>query len=123
MNSQEFMTKVREHQPVLETYLQQWHPRSRAFVYTDEQHSSAPGAQHACNRVCGQIQKQPAVLPPVEAFKAAVEAADVIRTYTLLQEAYFGLPERMDWREHTGAKEAVGLLEDPPDDVVWPDED
>ena len=123
MTSEAFLSKCAEHQGRLETYLQQWHPRSREFVFTEEHHASAPGAQFACNRACAKIQKTPAGLPPVAAFKEALEKRDVKVAYSLLNDAWFGLPETTEWRQFEGAREAVGLIEDPPDDVEWADED
>lgn len=125
MNSAEFIIKATQHSDKLCDLIRNWHPRSSDFVLHAAEDSTAPGPQEACNILCRSIQKEaPAgALPPVEAFRAALEAKDAVQAYTILAETWIGVPEVTSFREFTGAQEALDLLDDPPDDFPDFDDD
>jgi hypothetical protein len=76
---------------------------------------TAPGAEAACEVVRGDIAKNFEGDPVIE-FDDALERGDEIKIAKLLNDAWFGVPETTSCWRIPGFREAVDLLEDPPDD-------
>ena len=53
---------------------------------------------------------------PCREFDIALAAGDIQKVTNLLNDAWFGVPESTRCWQIEGFTEAVGLLEDPPDD-------
>lgn len=125
MNSADLIKKATEQREDLCALIQNYHPLSSSFTASSPEAASAPTAQLVTNRWIEHFRAEaPTPAPdPVAAFNAALNAKDALKTYMVLSETWMGIPERMDWREITGARTAVSLLEDPPDDFPDFDED
>lgn len=116
MSPADFIAKVKASQELLASLVDAYHPRSNKFAVTDEAYSSAPGAQAACNRVAGMLQKKEADRKtPQEEFADAVEAGNAGRIYSMLSAVWVGIPETREWRKIPGAIACCELLDDPPD--------
>jgi hypothetical protein len=75
---------------------------------------TAPGAEAACEVVRDEVQHNFEGDPEAE-FDLALAAGDVNRLIVLLNQAWFGVPESTACWRIPGFREAVALLEDPPD--------
>ncbi len=78
---------------------------------------TAPMAEVACSVVRDRIREEKVDMDPVAAFDVALTDGNVDATVELLNGAWFGVPESTSCWRLTGFKEAVGLLDDPPDDL------
>jgi hypothetical protein len=75
---------------------------------------TAPAAQEACNAICAEIaQRSPET--PVLRYDVALAKQDVSTIQTLLQEAWFGVPESTSCWLIPGFTVLVDLLDDPPE--------
>lgn len=102
--------------PNLQSLIAQYHPASdRTFRHAPA--ISAPAAERFAETVRAEIRAADAATArPVDRFATAVGAGNVAEISTLLNEAWFGVPESHDCWSVTGFADCVRLLEDPPED-------
>ena len=114
MTIQEWLNQATANRAKLASLLTNWHPRSVKVGH--DMKITARGAEQACEVVRGIIRQQGQNKPnPVEAFYEALDADDYITILTLLNEAWFGVPESTSCWNIEGFTEAVNLMEDPPE--------
>jgi hypothetical protein len=75
---------------------------------------TAPAAERACEEVRQRIKDQNDS-DPLERFDTALEAGDWRTVYSLLDQAWFGVPETTSCWRIDGFTQAVDLMDDPPD--------
>ena len=117
MTSQEWLAKAQQHKDVLLSLIESYHPASHAITGRRQRMPiTAPTAESACVVVRGRIAKEEGDLAyPRDRFLAALEAGDWIEINSLLNSAWFGVPESTACWQVEGFKEAVDLMEDPPE--------
>lgn len=124
MITSEWIAKARQHREKLVRLVEEWHPASqgkgniRAARKKDlDLNITAPGAETACAVVRKQIAaKERQMGTPVSRLEDAIERGDVKAVVSLLNAAWFGVPESTHCWGIVGFREAVELLEDPPED-------
>lgn len=133
MTTQQWLTKVRERGAVLREFVASWHPSARrlaaiqreAVLMTDGSAAAvevpearmpitAPGAERACQVVREQVRREQPEDPLVR-WDKAVNGGNVSEIMSLLDEAWFGVPESWECWQIEGFAEAADLLDDPPD--------
>jgi len=113
MTSQEWLDKARRGKLALIQLIQDFHP---ALPHTVElpMTITAPRAEEMRQRIVKHMAKD---YDPVALFNKALDASDVSTVTSVLNRAWFGVPESLDCWSMTGFKEAVDLLDEPPEDV------
>jgi hypothetical protein len=76
---------------------------------------TAPNAESASNAIRQKIRDEADGKKPAIKFKAALESGDTGTLMSLLNQAWFGVPESTSCWGIRGFSEAVRLLEDPPE--------
>jgi hypothetical protein len=125
MTSAEWIEKAKQSENVLLSLLDNYHPSVLTPANPQEFNStlfSAPGAEQACEVIRGKIREEH-LGNATEQFKTALSEGDVQTCGSLLNSAWFGVPESTSCWRITGFKEAVELLEDPPDDIDYSEEE
>jgi hypothetical protein len=92
-----------------------YHPSSKGYGRQWGMKITAPLAEAACQTIRGSIQRKEQA-DPVERFAQALEDKDVAKINSLLNSAWFGVPESTDSWGIEGFREAVELLEDLPEE-------
>ena len=122
MNAQDWLNQVKQHETKLISLLSNYHPRANYRQKYEHLPITAGDAEMACENVRRAIREVEKYKPhPVDDFKDALDKGDTARIYSLLNSAWFGVPESISCWNIEGFKEAVALLEDPVD--VDSDED
>ncbi len=113
MTETEWLDSVREHYIVLRHFVGCYHP-----VTLTPKHAAitADAAEAACRQVRESIKREPRSDMPVDELDNAISAKDVSGIMGLLQAAWFGVPESTSCWRIPGFREAVNLLDDPPDE-------
>lgn len=112
----EWLGKVRVYKNDLVFLLENYHPNNRQPGRRKNQDFiTAPGAEAACTVIRKQI-KDKNEGDPIERFNKAFNEHDVTTILALLNEAWFGVPESVTAWGIKGFREAVELIEEPPDD-------
>lgn len=122
MTEREWMEQAAQNRDVLRELIAVYHPSSHARnPQFWKVQITAPNAEHALNAPGGIRDQIRAEVPedPAQLFDTALSAGDFDTTYSLLNGAWFGVPESTSCWMIRGFKEAVELLEDPPE----PDEE
>lgn len=114
MTEQEWLSKVRANQEVLESLIEMWHPVN-IKSYGDIT-ITAPGAEAACESVRQSIKAKEADQPaPIQRFRTAIAEGKWEIINQLLNSAWFGVPESRDCWNIKGFSEAVDLMDELPD--------
>jgi hypothetical protein len=112
----QWLKLTREHGEALRFLLKEYHPNNRQPGRRKNQDFiTAPGAEAACTVIRQHIRAQQAS-DPVDRFNLALESKDWRTINTLLNEAWFGVPESTTAWGVRGFREAVHLIEEPPDE-------
>lgn len=121
MNNHEWIEYAKENETVLTKLIKDWHPACATLGQRHMQRINrrmpitAQNAQSACDKVCEVIREEHTGAHPVEQFKDALEKKDISKIYTLLNSAWFGVPESTTCWDIRGFAEAVKLLEEVPE--------
>ena len=120
----EWLAYAKENAPELTLLIANYHPVRLASLVsnTPQFHDeiTAHGAEHACAHIREAIAGEEAEkADPVSRFQRALAQADVGEIMGLLNSAWFGVPENASCWGLVGFKEAVDLLEQPPDEVEF----
>jgi hypothetical protein len=117
MTKQEWLTQVKKDAPKLRSLIEQFHPATPDGPRKGIGPITAPGAESACKNVRTAIAEKEVNLPtPARRFDAALLAEDADEINSLLNSAWFGVPESTSCWQIDGFKEAVDLMDDPPED-------
>lgn len=117
MNTAQFLARATEHAGKLRSLLGNYHPTSEAYARWRPGNITAPGAEAACVTVRDLIAREEIGEPhPIERFDAALASGDAQEIWSLLNSAWFGVPESTECWQVPGFREAVALLEDPPEE-------
>lgn len=112
MTTVEWIDKAKQNQGALISLLRNYHPAMPGEK--EEMRISAPAAEAACEVVRAEIREKGG--NPIAQFEAALIAGDSATVGSLLDEAWFGVPESRSCWSIPGFREAVDLLDDPPED-------
>ena len=120
MTPQEWLAKVREHKDDLLDLIESYHPSSHAMYGKRKKLPiTAPNAESACQAVREKIQKEEQDLAyPRDRFLAALERNDWAEINSLLNGAWFGVPESSSCWQIRGFAIAVDLMDDMPDPEI-----
>lgn len=113
MTTQEWLAIAKDNAEVLWSLIRRYHPVSIAKNPRGDVRISAPLAEAACENIRQEIIREDKG-DPVHQFNCALESNDIWTLNTLLNEAWFGVPETTDCWRITGFAEAVELMEDLP---------
>lgn len=118
MNAAQWMEKARTQTDKLAAFVEAWHPvKNPSGMSKKTQRITAPQAEAANEVVRRMIAKEEdGLTTPGRAFRVALAGSDYARAYTLLNAAWFGVPETASCWDIDGFSEAVALLEDPADE-------
>lgn len=123
MTISEWIDQAKTHRQVLVSLLENYHPamsRDETERLFTQPHLpiTAPLAEQACQAVRERIKTDAKfqAISPVARFYEALEASDVGTIMTLLNQAWFGVPESSNCWRIIGFSEACDLLEDPPEE-------
>ena len=108
-----WLAEVEKNKDVLRQFISQFHPGMHTYTRKSA-HITAPNAEVACQNVCSQIKRN-TVSNPLEDFDEAIKNKDWHKIKSLLNSAWFGVPETTSCWLYTGFTEAVRLMEDTPD--------
>lgn len=122
MTTHDWLTNARHDVEKLKDLLRAYHPtmlRGPLDTLEDRRryglHITAPAAEAACEAVREDVRKN-FEGDPVTQLDEALAADDVGKVISLLNQAWFGVPESSSCWNIPGFREAVALLEEPPDD-------
>lgn len=114
MTQSAWLEKVNAHKDALRTPIQNYHPASRGGT-THRMKITAPNAEVACSDIRAKIAAEDADKPlPVDRFDAALAKGDVVEIDSLLNAAWFGVPESTECWNIPGFSVACDLLDDMP---------
>lgn len=124
MEYAKYIEQAKLHADKLRSLLGNYHPRSATFARTYRKPAplsiTAPGAEAACAVVRRKIAKEESEKPhPIALFNIALEVGNLEAAQeinSLLNSAWFGVPESPSCWSIPGFREAVVLMEDPPED-------
>jgi hypothetical protein len=121
MTENEWIAYAMEHRSDLATLLRRYHPvqrdpqsRPQEFV-SDLLPITAPTAEAACENIREDIRRN-FEGDPVTHFEEALQRRDVGTILGLLNQAWFGVPESTSCWRIPGFREAVNLMDDPPEE-------
>lgn len=114
MTNKQWINQARVHKDDLLDLMANYHPRSDGFR-SGGMPITAKAVEVACQTVRSQIAAEPATYPPTVAFVRALDNNDVETAMSLISDTWFGVPESTDCWRLRGFKEAVDLLDDPPE--------
>jgi hypothetical protein len=117
MNATEWIAQAKKHQKVLLSLIESYHPASHAVSGRRQRLPiTAPSAESACQAVREQISAEDREKAfPRDCFLTALQFEDWKEINNLLNAAWFGVPESTSCWGVEGFKEAVELIEDPPE--------
>ena len=139
MNTVEWIDRARSQADILRDFIAHYHPNAgngRSYKGQPSLPITAPnverirsgydahtGKQHDESRsIVAQIQAETPA-DPITQLDVALAAGDVGKIYSLLDSAWFGVPESTGCWNIRGFAEAVDLMDDPPDDYEPSPED
>lgn len=114
MTPQEWIDKAKADRTKLRSLVVSFHPASRVYG-REPLKVTAPNAEAACNNVRTSIRRNHDG-DPGKQFDEALDGDDYAKVNTLLNAAWFGVPESTECWRLEGFKEAVDLMEDLPGD-------
>lgn len=112
MNPKEYIEKAKENKTKLRNFVAAWHPIN---CRPHKMKITADTAESACQHVREDIIAKSSVVPIERQFDIAVETEDASKLDGLLNQAWFGVPESTECWQIEGFREAVNLMEDPPE--------
>lgn len=115
MNEQEWIAYAKENRENLVSLLKSYHPVMRQPGRRQGDYITAPNAENACTKVRKSIREN-FEGDPVKQFNEALDSDNWSIINTLLNHAWFGVPESISCWDITGFREAVKLMEDLPND-------
>ena len=115
MTTQEWLSAAASDAYELKDLLRHYHPASPLTADRLQMRITARGAEDACIVVRNDI-RQNFEGDPVAQFDEALAEKNVGKINTLLNDAWFGVPESTECWTVTGFAEAVALIEDLPED-------
>lgn len=121
MTKEEWLNSAREHKDKLIDLVGTYHPAMYRGNERSKQPRVGPSQFPITARdeaACGFIREKTrdeTQESPIGAFKDALEAGDADKIYSLLSAAWFGVPESTGCWQINGFKEAVDLMDDPPE--------
>ena len=118
MTETEWLEKAHTDMDLLVDFVAAWHPRKCGLTpasMTRQLPITAPDANVACGRISIEIARTTAP-DPAGRLRTAIDRCDVEAAYNLLSEAWFGVPESTRCWRIPGFSQAVGLIEDPPEE-------
>lgn len=120
MTKKEWIAKTKANLPDLRDLIARYHPSSKGFggISLVGLPITAPGAEEACGNVRKAIAGDPKNLNPLLRFQEAIDKQDISTMYSILNDAWFGVPESTSCWRIRGFSIAVDLMED----VPMPDE-
>lgn len=117
MTKVEWLGLAKKNSGLLTAFIASWHPILQSEkTKWGGMHITAPNAERACIEIRKQIVREEKHTNPVREFNIALTESNVEKIYTLLNSAWFGVPESRDCWQIEGFRESVELLEDMPDD-------
>lgn len=114
MTKSRWLQQVTDHASALRQLVGDYHPstqRSRPFPVGP---ITAPGAEDACRQVRGMIREEEPE-DPLARWDKALAQSDIDTLNSLLESAWFGVPESTECWNIPGFSVAVDLLDDPPE--------
>lgn len=126
MTTQEWIAQARQHRDLLVDLVGTYHPAMYPAPKPEGARGrlvgqppgnlpiTAPNAEAACMMIREKIREETEE-SPIGALKDALDAGDVDKVNSLLSSAWFGVPESTSCWQIPGFKEAVDLMDDPPE--------
>ena len=121
MEKQGWLSLVEQNKQVLRSFIAECHPASPP-TWADSPHLpiTAPDVEPIVENIRQGIRRDAQqgleMRPPAIQFDAAVATGDVSAIYRLIDEAWFWVPESTGCWGIPGFKEAVDLLDEPPEE-------
>ena len=116
MDKAEWLKQVNEHASVLRSLIIRFHPATADGPRKGIGKITAPMAERAAEHIREKIAVEDSGKgSPLTRFDQALKDEDAGEIYSLLQSAWFGVPESTACWQVEGFKEAVDLMDDPPD--------
>lgn len=114
MTQEEWLEKARQDKELLLILVREFHPVYLAQKgYTHGLRITAPNVERIRRGMLPAIAKTKG-MDPIQQFEAALESKDVETLVSILNKAWFGVPESTDCWLMPGFAEACDLLDDPP---------
>lgn len=123
MTRELWLEQVKRDADKLRNLIGKYHPK-RKLPMTSQQRDlvgedmTAPQAELACEVVRDQIREQfdqEGLPDPIQIFDQALERGDAMVVYRVIDQTWFGVPETTACWSFVGFKEAVDLMDDPPE--------
>lgn len=114
MTTAEWLAYAKQHQTVLTSLVEHYHPLKRN-PFANTHRITAPNAEAAAIRIRADIRRNSEGDPTVD-FKEAMDSDNVQKINSLLNDTWFGVPESTDCWRIEGFREAVYLMEDLPNE-------
>lgn len=114
MTEQEWWGMATANESDLVDLIREFHPVNRQPGRRPQDWITAPTAEAACVQVRKDIRKN-FEGDPVAQFHTAIEARNMAAVTSILNGAWFGVPESRECWRIPGFKVLVNLLDDPPD--------
>ena len=114
MTKSRWLEMVHNNANVLRQLISDYRPSSRRRAQRPMV-ITAPAAEVACQNIREDIVQKETV-NPVNRWDKALAEGDVAKIISLLESAWFGVPESTECWSIPGFNEAVNLLDDPPDE-------
>jgi len=114
MTSSRWLQKVLENAAALRELVANYHPSTRVAKPFPVGPITAPAAEMACENVREMIRNRETD-DPLTRWDKAIVAEDVGTLISLLEGAWFGVPESTGCWNIPGFNVAVDLLDDPPE--------
>lgn len=115
MTTNEWIARARQHADALRSLVINYHPASGGK--RKPMPITARAAEKACAVIRTGIAREQKYQPePIHRLDTALVAGDASEIISLLNSAWFGVPESTSCWGITGFREAVSLLEDVPED-------
>ncbi len=116
MTEKEWLDKARRSECALQQFVAMWHPRSHN-PFKPKLPITAPHAEIACEQIRKDIiEEGTSPLLPLAELDLALKENNVSKIISLLNEAWFGVPESVDCWNLPGFPEVVDLMGDPIDE-------
>jgi len=115
MDTKEWLQQATDQKDLLLGFVRSWHPASNTCDDDIDLPITAEGAEQACNVIRTQIAAT-GLRNLTDEWNTALSKGDARGLYSLMNSAWFGVPESTGCWGIQGFREAVALLEDPPED-------